>query len=169
MGLLLKQIERIFFIVINIIFGFSIVGYCLFLLMLFTPLFQNFFPLKRELTDEVLMNYALGAFFIYFLYIIVKIFIFPILYTLKTVMPNTHYFLSRIVEDKVFRKKVLTYAILLDLVYFLICVIFNWKHNGIKDAINIYVSLGGGILPCYLVFLLCQKLLGRKKILKNSL
>ena len=84
-------------------------------------------------------------------------------------MPKTHYFLSRIVEDKVFRKKVLTYAILLDLVYFLICVIFNWKHNGIKDAINIYVSLGGGILPCYLVFLLCQKLLGRKKILKNSL
>ena len=156
---LLKYLEYVIFIFLNIIFSFSVLGVSLFLLLLFSPPFQAFLPHKAELTDDVLWAYALGAFLIYLFYIPVKLFIFQILFILKNILPNINCFLKHILDNKIFRHKILFFAFLIDLIFYLLDgFILNPIFSGsLTDATSTFIVFGGGVLPCYFVFLLCNR------------
>lgn len=142
---LFKYCEFLFFGLINVFFGLGI---------LIIPFIFSLFIQNGESFDKHIIAYLLLMFLVWQVYLFFKIFILPLLYWLKILFPNIHNFLSKIENKKGFRTKLLMSVLISDSIVFLVIFSlseFDWK------IVYPYLIFGGGILPCYLVFILLEK------------
>lgn len=153
-----KFIEYLFFIILNIIFSFSFLGYGIFLLLLLPVIPMA--GVTAELTDGVIFQYAIACIFIDIVYVIVKLFILPVLFLLKNLLPNIHIFLEKILDNRSFRYKILFIVLLSDLIYFLLNSIYStpFLAGNFKDAKHFTVIHCGGMLPAYIIFIAIFKI-----------
>lgn len=143
---LFKYCEFLFFGLINAFFSLGI---------LIIPFIFSFLPKDGEVVDKYIVNYLILFLLILLLYVCLKIFTFPFIYWLRTLFPNIHKFLFKIVNLKKFRYKFLTFCLLCDFAIFLALFLVN-KFDFM--VIYSYLILLGGILPSYIVFLFLLKI-----------
>ncbi|MBQ2644753.1 hypothetical protein IJG14_04170 [bacterium] len=97
-----------------------------------------------------------------FFSILLKILIFPILYKIKF-FSNIQDFLKRFATDKNFLIKVLFSILIFDIIVYLLTTFFTdidhtWRYTeNLITNLPIYLMTFGGVLPCYLTFLLWYK------------
>ncbi|MBQ2643984.1 hypothetical protein IJG14_00245 [bacterium] len=120
-------------------------------------------------------------FIVYFLFfgfpivsMLIKIFIFPILYKIKF-LSNIKDFLERFATDKNFLIKVLFSVLIFDIIVYLLTIFFDESHyinpdyiNKIKGSFGVYLLAFFGVLPCYMSFLIWYKWTHRKQISRNN-
>lgn len=141
-----KYCEFLFFGLVNLFLSLGV-----FLM----PFVFYFLPQDGETFDKNLVAYLFLFLLILLIYFFLKMFTLPFIYWLRILFPNMHKILFKIIKVKKIRHKFLMFCILYDVSIFLI-----WLWVNQLDFVPVfpYLLFGGGILPCYLVFLLVIKI-----------
>ena len=142
----LKFSELLFFAIVNLFFSVEM----LFLTYVFSLLCKN-----GENFDKNIIIYLFCMFLIWIVFLLFKVFTFPFLYWLRTLFPNIHKLLFKIKTVKKFRNKYLLYVLSLDTSIFIVILCAN---NFDFRIFFPYLLSAGGILPCYLIFIVLLKL-----------
>ena len=103
---------------------------------------------------------------LWFILVCIKFMSLPLIYKLKKFFPVMHVILNKIMSDKSFARKYLILIAVIDILPFAFIGLLDMII--LKDFVKcmlanllsypISVLLGGGILPCYLVFLCFNKI-----------
>lgn len=173
----LRITEYTFFVLLNIIFSSSLLAAWIIgnISLFLTLKINSVDPINTSQDTDLL----LWAVLVGIIFILLKLSLLPILYSLKKYLPGIHNFLDRFLLDKKFTVKVLSGAVFFDVLINLISVIpnsFNFKNTdeflyeffygtlfadyfeNVKTYFLFSLLFGGGIFICYLVFLFTDKL-----------
>ncbi len=184
-NLMKTLLEKILFILINIIFCFN---YCTLKLLFYLC---SFFVQYINKSDIISYNkngdfyFILWILVLYLIYIFLKLFLFSILYKLKNKLPYIHSFLKNFLEYKKTTHKILKISFMFDVAVFVITTFaIGFKFENAEDfwialmqgtlfdgvieifciSLMIYIFLLGGVTTSYLAFLLIYKLTLKNKI-----
>ena len=164
MNKLRKYIEITFFIGINLVFGFSIIVFVLdyFFMIILYNIPREIIPTWKQFNEI----YFLVHIMLFMLYLFLKIFLFPIIYSTKKFLPITTEFFNKIFATR----KSIFFVFLLLFVLLLLdsCFLMYFCKQNIIQVKNIEFILGLGLLPSYIVMLLYLKL-SKAKITKEEL
>ena len=151
----LKKSEIIFLILIHIF-------YLLFLILLPLVFFLCYYITTNSFNVDFLFDEkpALLLFCVlWFILVCIKFMSLPLIYKLKKFFPVMHVILNKIMSDKSYARKYLILVAVIDILLdtiilkdFVKCMLANLLSYPIS------VLLGGGALPCYLVFLCFNKI-----------
>lgn len=184
MDLFLKRAEKIFFIVINLVFSSafiqieSISNFGLFILWTF---FQVTYKDFANSGNDIELLF--WGFLFWLLFMIVKLCMFPMLYGLP--LKRIHAFLDKFLEDKRYTLKVLLSALIFDQIVCQVHVILaSLNFDNFDEFVNqlfhgnllseyefnfSYVfaltCLFGGVFICYLSFFIFEKI--KRKLFKK--
>ena len=151
---ILKYIEILFFIAINLIFAsFSI--YFVVTAMVSFGLALLVGTKSVEIDDTI--KVFLGFIILFFLItLVLKIILFPILYKMKRIFPTIHTFFNKFRDEKKLQITIFSLALLI------ILLDFFWQFN--ENDFWYFESLFGfGLIPSYLVMLVFLKLQKQKE------
>lgn len=169
MRIQLKNLEIIFLILIHIF-------YALFIMLMPLVFFLCYYITTNSFDVDFLFDEkpALLLFcVVWFILVCIKFASLPLIYKQKKLFPAMHMILNKIMSDKSYARKYLILVAVIDILPFVFIGLLDTII--LKDFVKcmlanllsypISVLLGGGILPCYLVLLLCSKNI-KKKISK---
>ena len=182
-----KRIEYTFFILLNTylsctIFHFIILAWILMSISItITKIIEKYYPsllyhddgiVSSPFADTVLPLNEIDVFcLVYglpFFSFLFKILIFPVLYKIKF-FSKIKDFLEKFATDKIFSIKLLFSVLIFDIIVCMLTVFFRVMYfnsfymNETKECFWLYLFTFGGVLPCYLSFLLWYKWTHRKK------
>ena len=184
-NLMKTLIEKILFILINIIFCFN---YCTLKLLFYLCSFLVQYINKSDIISYNKNGdfyFILWILVLYLIYIFLKLFLFSILYKLKNKLPYIHSFLKNFLEYKKTTHKILKISFMFDVAVFVITTFaIGFKFENAEDfwialmqgtlfdgvieifciSLMIYIFLLGGVTTSYLAFLLIYKLTLKNKI-----
>lgn len=184
-NLMKTLLEKILFILINIIFCFN---YCTLKLLFYLCSFLVQYINKSDIISYNKNGdfyFILWILVLYLIYIFLKLFLFSILYKLKNKLPYIHSFLKNFLEYKKTTHKILKISFMFDVAVFVITTFaIGFKFENAEDfwialmqgtlfdgvieifciSLMIYIFLLGGVTTSYLAFLLIYKLTLKNKI-----
>lgn len=141
-----RYFELLFFGLVNVVLSLSV---------FVIPFLFSLFPVIVKNFDKYTTEFFILFIFILIINFLFKIFTLPFIYWLRTILPNTHKFLFKIIKVKKFRLKFFMICVIYDISIFLVLLILNQFNFNI---IYIYLFVLGGILPCYLAFVTVVKI-----------
>ena len=126
-----------------------------------------------EVKDELDFDIGLSIDICPIISMLLIILVFPVLYKIKF-LSNIKNFLERFATDKNFLIKVLFSILIFDIIVYMLTTFFidmdhHWRYiENLRINLFIYLMTFGGVLPCYLSFLLWYKWTHRKQINTNN-
>lgn len=171
--------EKILFILINIIFC------CNYFTLILLFYLCNFLVQYINKSDIISYDkngdfyFILWIMLFYLIYVFLKLFLFPILYNIKNILPFIYNFLKKFLENKKMTTKVLKLSFVCDVIVFTVTIFaIGFKFENSDDfwialmqgtlfdgvfetfciSLIIYIFLLGGVTTSYLSFLLINKL-----------
>ena len=162
-----KRIEYTFFTILNInlssflLNGLIIVFIIVFPLCKMAEIIEKYYHMENFSDNVLSYSFIFG---ILIFSILFKILIFPILYKINF-LSNIKDFLKKFATDKKFLIKILFSVLIFDIIVYLLSVFLLTGHSNnfdyiyhIKDCFMMFLLTFGGVLPCYLSFLLWYKI-----------
>lgn len=143
---IIKYLELVFLGFVNVFFSAG--------LFFLTYIFSLFYK-DGENFDKNIVLYLIFVLFIWLIFLFIKLFTFFLIYWLRPLLPNIHKILFKIKTVKRFRIKYLLYVLLLDISIFIIMLFANNLDFRIFFP---YLLSAGGVLPCYVIFIILLKL-----------
>ena len=169
-----KRIEYTFFTILNICLSSWICAIVpAIIAMLIGGVLSDCLVHFIEVKDELDFSIGLSIKICPIISLLLKILIFPILYKIKF-FSNIKDFLKKFATDKKFLIKILFLILIFDIIVYMLTTFFIdmdhlWRYiENLRINLFIYLMTFGGVLPCYLSFLVWYKRTHRKKINTNN-
>ena len=160
----LKKFEYFLFICLNLFFS---IGHLLSIVIMYLGYSSSKYiaNVDADLSDNY-TPFIVWCILFYFVYIILKLILFPIFYSMKKIFPYIHEFFQQFVNIPKRKYVIFLIALLLDFI-FLLLNILNDIYNGaqvcifstIKMNIILYFIFGCGVFFPYIVMFIWLKLL----------
>ncbi|MCR5260412.1 MAG: hypothetical protein K6C94_01090 [Candidatus Gastranaerophilales bacterium] len=167
-----KRIEYTFFTILNIYLSAFIINGFVTAYIVCVPLSKMAEIIEKYYHIENFSDYVFIYLFVFGIPIcsmLLKILIFPLLYKIKF-LNNIKDFLEKFATDKNFSIKILFSVLIVDIIVYLLTVFLLERpyttpayFDAIKESVWGILFTVGGVLPCYLSFLIWYKWTHRKK------
>lgn len=164
----MKKLEYFLFICLNLFFSMG--GLMLIVIMYLGYLSSKYISNVDIALSENYTPFIMWGILFYFVYIISKLIVFPVLYSMKKTFPYIHEFFEKLVTVPNRKYIVLFSALFLDsvfvianILYTIFCEPQSWVLSTIKINISLYFIFGCGVILPYLVMFVWLKLSNLRK------